>query len=178
AAEGDGLKDSTAPAEAAEYSPRLAAPLRTIGSMLGLGAFQVLGMMFMLARSKVVAMSVGPAGLGAIGVLDQFVLLTVQLCALSVPFTATKFLSSAHSGGDDSFGRLYTAYLRLLLLLSTLGTIAVLIVVGFWPSLLGFELAASGGVIVLAVLAIAPINVTALLQSALASSRRLGAAAR
>jgi O-antigen/teichoic acid export membrane protein len=145
--------------------------------MVGLGTFQALGMVFMLARSKVVAMSVGPAGLGAIGVVDQFVLFTVQLCAFSVPFTATKFLSSAHSEGGEAFGRLYTAYLRLVLLLSALGTVVVLVVIGLWPSLLARELATYGSLVVVALLAIAPINVAALVQNALASSRRLGASA-
>src|SRR5882672_2219557 len=92
-------------------NPRDLSVFRTI---VAIGAVQVITMLFTLVRSKVVAISAGPAGVGAISVVDQVVVLVAQISTFSLPYASIKMLSAAHSEGRESFARGYSAFLRLL----------------------------------------------------------------
>ena len=149
-------------------------PLRAIGV---LGLFQVGVMVANLARVKVVALEVGPVGLGLITVIEQIVLVAALACTLSLPIAAVKFLSFAHSESGRSFARSYIAFRRALTGLSLLGLAAALVVAVAAPGLFGEEVQANRGALVLALMGIPLGNLLALLIRALAAARMPRAAA-
>ncbi len=161
----------------AEPRARGTAAFPALEAIATLGAIQVLTMGFTLVRSKVVAVTLGPAGVGAIGLIDQVTIMVAQICTFSLPFAAVKFLSEAHSESRQAFADLYIAFLRLLLLISVLGTGIGIALLLKWPAVLGQELAAYSGLVILALLSIPPINVSALVTNTVAAAQRARASA-
>jgi antigen flippase len=155
-------------------APRDLTAFRTI---VAIGAVQVVTMLFMLVRSKVVALTAGPAGVGAISVVDQVVVLIAQISTFSLPFASIKMLSAAHSEGRESFARGYAAFLRLLLVISVLGAAVGITLVLVRPSLLGSELVSYRSIVIVALMAIPATNLSALVTNALAAARRVRASA-
>ncbi len=147
--------------------------LTVFRTIIAIGAVQVVTMLFMLVRSKVVAISAGPAGVGAISVVDQVVVLVAQISTFSLPYASIKMLSAAHSEGRESFARGYTAFLRLLLVISVLGAAVGITLVLVRPSLLGSELLPYRSIVIVALIAIPATNLTALITNALAAARRV-----
>jgi PST family polysaccharide transporter len=133
---------------------------------------QALAIAVLVVRSKIVAVSLGPIGVGAVSLIDQWVALVTQICAFSLPFAAVKFLSSAHSVSAEAYASLYAAFLRVVLITSGVGTVAGVFVFALWPNILGPQLAAYGGLVLLAILAIPGTNLIALTTSALAAAGR------
>lgn len=148
-----------------------------IQTVLSVGGIQVLSMAFGLVRSKIVAVTAGPLGVGAIGLIDQVVNLVAQICTFSLPYAAVKFLSATHSESREAFANLYVAFLRVLLLISLLGTGIGIILLWVWPGVLGRELLAYGGLVILGLLSIPASNLTVLLSNTMAAARRAHAAA-
>jgi O-antigen/teichoic acid export membrane protein len=136
-----------------------------------------MAMCFQLPRAKVIAVTLGPDGVGVISLIDQVVGVLAQICTFTIPLAAMKFLSAAHSEDQQSFVGLYAAFLRALLVLSLAGTACGIALLIWWPAVLGHELARYTAVSVLALLAIPTTNLTALLTSAMAASRHTHAAA-
>jgi enterobacterial common antigen flippase len=81
-----------------------------------------------LLRTKILALLLGPEGLGIAGVIDQTVALVTHLGALSFPFAALAYLSR-HQG--EAFTRLFRAFFRVLLGASLLAT-AIAIGIALW----------------------------------------------
>ena len=108
--------------------------------ILSIGTIQALAIVIQFVRSKVIALTLGPAGVGVVSTVDQTVQFVAFATALSIPLASVKFLSKAHSEGRESFKRCYTGFLQLLVLLSLLAT--GLTVGGFFlnPRLLGAEI--------------------------------------
>jgi enterobacterial common antigen flippase len=134
-------------------------------------------MCFQLARSKAVAVMLGPNGVGAISLIDQSAGLVAQICTFSLPFAAVKFLSAAHGQGQHRFASLYAALLRAVLIVSLVGTAFGIALLIWWPVMLGEELARYAGIGVLALLAIPATNLVSLLTSTMAAARRAHASA-
>ena len=146
-------------------------------AIVTIGVFQALAMGFQLVRSKVVAVALGPSGVGAISLVDHVAALAAQISTFSLPFAAVKFLSAAHSQNHGSFANLFAALARALLLVSIAGTIVTVGLLLGWPGLLGPDLSSYAGVAVLAVLAIPATNVFSLVTNAMAAARRVRASA-
>jgi O-antigen/teichoic acid export membrane protein len=169
----------------AAEAPRLSAldaerarrPLPVFRTIATVGAIQVLAMAFQLVRSKVVAVTLGPGGVGTISMVDQVAALVAQVATFSLPFAAVKFLSAAHSEGRQAFTDLYAAFLRALWWISLAGTAAGVALLAYRPTLLGHELAGYAGVAVLAMLAIPATNLIALVTNAMAAARHVHASA-
>ncbi len=106
-----------------------------------LGAIQVIAILAAMMRAKILAVLLGPSGVGVLSVVDQVFQLVSYVCAFSLPYASVKFLSRAHSQGHERFQGTYVGLLRLLLLLSMTGAILGLTVVIFAPALLGSPLA-------------------------------------
>src|SRR5260370_7888272 len=98
-----------------------------------IGALQLLGGLIYFLRTKVVALALGPAGVGVVSVIDQFVQLMLQLSAFAIPFAAIKVLSKAHSESAEAFRATYAGLLRLLLILGTIGAALGLALLPFPP---------------------------------------------
>jgi PST family polysaccharide transporter len=117
-----------------------------------IGALQVLGGLIFFVRTKVLALVLGPAGMGVVSVIDQFVQLVMQLSALAIPFAAMKILSKAHSENIEIFRATYGDLLRLLLILGTLGGSIGIGLILFLPSWLSASLAAHTTLVVIGIL--------------------------
>jgi O-antigen/teichoic acid export membrane protein len=134
-------------------------------------------MCFQLLRSKVVAVTLGPDGVGAISLIDQVAGLVAQICTFSLPFAAVKFLSAAHSEDQQSFASLYVAFVKAVVIVSLVGTAFGIALLMWWPAVLGDELARYTGIGVLALLAIPASNLVSLLTNTMAAARRMHASA-
>jgi O-antigen/teichoic acid export membrane protein len=148
-----------------------------VQTIASIGVIQVASMCFLLVRSKVVAVTLGPEGVGAISLIDQVVGLVAQVCTFSLPFAAIKFLSAAHSEGQQSFANLYATLLRALLIVSLAGTASGIALLIWWPAVLGDELVRYAGIVTLALLSIPATNLVALSTNTMAAARRVHAAA-
>lgn len=108
--------------------------------ILTIGSIQVLAIAVNLIRTKLVAVLAGPEGVGIISLIDQVVQSVSYFSALSLPFASIKFLSKAHSEGDEAFKKTYTSFLKGLLVLATVGTAIAVSILLFRPEAFGQEL--------------------------------------
>jgi antigen flippase len=99
-----------------------------------ISALQVLGGLTFFLRTKVIALVLGPAGVGLVSVIDQFVQMILQLSAFAIPFAAIKILSKAHSESAETFRATYAGLLRLLLILGSVGAALGITLISFRPS--------------------------------------------
>ena len=111
--------------------------LRTLSAV---GAIQVAIMVANLIRAKVIALLVGPEGVGVISIIDQVVQVSGQLVAFSLPFMAVKFLSRTYSETYDSFQQSYTGILNTLMFITGAGTVLLVLLTLVKPEWLGSEL--------------------------------------
>ncbi len=95
-----------------------------------------------LARTKVLAVLLGPAGVGVASVIDQVVSLVAQLGSLSIPFVGLKFLARARDGGAEETRSIYDALVMLLVLASIVAAAIGTGIASAWPSFFGEGLAA------------------------------------
>ena len=66
--------------------PAPTSSFRPLQAIVALGGIQALTMLAGLARTKVLAVLLGPAGVGIASVIDQVESLVAQLGSLSIPF--------------------------------------------------------------------------------------------
>jgi len=109
--------------------------------ILSIGAIQVLAIFIQFLRTKVVAVMIGPEGVGVVSTIDQIVQFAAFVIAFSLPLASVKFLSKAHSEGDESFKRSYSGFVKLLGLIAIGGTGLMIAIVFFRPAVLGPDVA-------------------------------------
>lgn len=119
-----------------------------------LGGIQVLAVLFNVLRSKLLAVLLGPEGIGAASVVDQATVLVLQVSAFSLPFASVRFLSRSHSQGPDAFRRTYSGLISAVVMLTSLGAALALAVVFYQPALLGAELGSYRNLLIPALLSI------------------------
>ena len=119
-----------------------------------LGGIQILAVVFNVLRSKLLAVLLGPEGIGAISIVDQTAALVLQISAVSIPFASVRFLSRAHSQGSNEFRHTYSGLLSALITITSIGVLIGLAVVFFKPSLLGAELSAYRSMLIPALLSV------------------------
>lgn len=145
---------------------------RPLQAILALGGIQALTMLAGLARTKVLAVLLGPAGVGIASVVDQVVSLVAQLGSLSIPFVGLKFLSRARDASMDETRRIYDALVFLLIAASiTAAAIAVAVAV-LRPTTFGSGLAPYRTVVLVALLGVPPFAIAPLLRNAMAALER------
>ncbi len=113
----------------------------SVGLLLGLGALQAVAMLVLFARTKVLAILLGPERAGELRVLDSLLAVFAQTAALSFPFAALSFLPRAWQHGESSFQRLLLGMGRVLLLTSGLAAVVGLGWAGIAPRVLNEDLA-------------------------------------
>lgn len=145
--------------------------------ILGIGVLQVVVVLINMVRTKLVAVILGPQGVGVIGVVDQLVQIVLYVSTLSLPFAAVRFLSRAHSDGPDAFRNSYATFLRTLLALTTVGFGLGGVVAWFRPELLGPELANYRAFLIPAMVAVPAMACQGLFSNVLAAALRTHAAA-
>ena len=135
-----------------------------------IGAFQVVAILLNIVRSKLMAIFLGPSGVGIISLIDQIVNLVVQASALSLPFLAVKFLSRAHSRGMHQFERSYANFRNLLLAVTLLGAALSLTVVIWHPYVLGEQVNAYRTYLIVGLLAVPLIAMQGFYRNVLAAA--------
>jgi antigen flippase len=148
--------------------------LRTI---LTIGVIQALAVLINVFRSKVLAVLLGPEGVGTASVIDQIVQFTGYIGAISLPFASLKFLSRAHSESSDSFIRTYGAFFGALLVLSAGATVTLVAIGLFDPASLGKGMDKLGEVVGIAALSIPAMTLMGFFTNVLAAARRTRSAA-
>jgi PST family polysaccharide transporter len=158
-------------ADSHRRSPTLLAG-SVFGTVMTLGGIQMLAILLTMARSKATAITLGPAGVGAVSLIDQLVSLLGQIVTFSLPFAAVKFLSAEHSVDSVRFSRLYAAFTWMLIILAVAGAAVGILLLRWWPSLLGHELSEFGAAAKLSFLSIPGITLIGFLTNVIASARR------
>ena len=143
-----------------------------------LGGAQALILLAGLLRWKIIALVLGPAGVGIAGIIDQSAQVVLQLGALNIPTAALRFLAIAQQeGGIEGFAWLYRTFLRMVLLATAIAAVGALAVYLLWPDTLGIGMAAYRTAVILALAAVPLAAATNLLRNVLATLHRHRAAA-
>ncbi len=152
--------------------PAPAPSFRPLQAIVALGGIQALTMLAGLARTKVLAVLLGPAGVGVASVVDQVVSLVAQLGSLSIPFVALKFLSRTRDESPDETRRVYNALVLLLLLASVTSASIAAAVAVVWPSTFGDGLAPYRSALIVALAGVPAFALVPLLRNAMAALER------
>jgi O-antigen/teichoic acid export membrane protein len=159
-----------APPEAVDSAP--SSSFRPLQAIVALGGIQALTMLAGLARTKVLAVLLGPAGVGIASVIDQVVSLVAQLGSLSIPFVGLKFLSRTRDAGIQETRRIYYALVLLLVLASLIAAAVAAGVAATQPTVFGDGLAPYRNVLLVALLGVPPFALAPLLRNAMAALER------
>jgi O-antigen/teichoic acid export membrane protein len=158
-------------------APLKPGPSRTPVVIAGIGALQALTLLVLLARGKLAAVTVGPEGVGILGVIEALVQSVAHLFSFGLPIAAVRFLSQAHSDGPSAFAAAYSRFLRRVVASGVLGLVVALGVVWLRPDVLGPALRPYRGLVLLSLLGAPFLPLRDLLANALAAARATGASA-
>jgi len=109
-------------------------------TIVAIGFLQTLSILANAARAKVIAVMLGPEGVGVVGIVDQVVLVVMNLTTLSLPLSAVTILSRSYGQGVAAFKHSYVTFLTVLSVLTLVGTASALSLVAVRSSLLGESL--------------------------------------
>jgi antigen flippase len=147
-------------------------PMRPLQAIVALGGIQALTMIAGLARTKVLAVTLGPAGVGVAGVVDQAVALVAQLGSLSIPFVALKFMSRARDDGSAELRRIFTALVMTVVAASTAATVIATSLSWLQPSLFGSGLAGYQLAVLIGLVGVPAIAIAAVFRNVMAALER------
>lgn len=145
--------------------------------ILTIGGIQALAIAIQFIRTKVVAVLLGPEGVGVISTIDQTVQFAAFASALSIPLASVKFLSRAHSESSGAFKRTYAGFIHLLMVLSVAGTVISIGLVFFWPQFLGEEVEKYQSYLLIALFSLPTLVLGGFFTNVLASAQKYRASA-
>lgn len=123
-----------------------------------------------LIRWKIIALVLGPVGVGIAGVIDQAAQVVLQLGTLNIPTAALRFLAIAReSRGLDGFAWLFRTLRRVLLLATGLAALLAFAIYFVWPDTLGAGMGAYRWAVLLALAAVPATAAINLLRNVLAT---------
>lgn len=140
--------------------------------ILTIGSIQVLAVFLQFIKSKVIAVYLGPAGVGVVGTIDQFVQFAAFVSVLGFPAASIKFLSKAHSEGEESFQKSYSGFFKSLLFLSAAGAILTISVIILKPGIIGEELQEYKLFLILGLLTLPTFTLLALFGNVFAAAQK------
>ncbi len=143
-----------------------------LGTIFAIGFLQTLSILANVARAKVIAVLVGPEGVGVVGVIDQMVLVVMNLSALSLPFSALTILSRSYGEDPATFKQTYLTFLAILSVLTLAGTAGAVGLVVARSSLLGDNLLRYHRPLILGILSVPALAVSTFGASVLAAAQR------
>lgn len=143
--------------------------------ILTIGTIQTLAVFVLFIKSKIVAVYLGPAGVGVVGTIDQFVQFASFISVFGFPAASIKFLSKAHSEGKDAFRRSYAGFFKLLFSLSSAGAILIIAIILLKPDILGAELEKYKLFLLLGLLTLPTFTLTGLFGNVFAASQKFRA---
>ena len=141
-------------------------------ALLSIGGLQLATMVVVLIRTKILALYLGPEGVGLMAVVDKLLAVLVQAVSLSLPFAALRFLPQLWNADR---GECYKAFRAMMLTLTTLAllasTMGVLLSLTV-PSIWGAQLAGYPVLLIAAFLSV-PVQVfVPFIQNSLAGTMR------
>jgi enterobacterial common antigen flippase len=137
-------------------------------TLLTIGGAQVATMLVLLARTKTLAVVLGPELVGVMAVVDKLVGLIAQTVSLSLPYGAARFLPERWSAGPAQYRDLYVRMRRVLLSTAVAATAAALLVTFLWPAAWGEALLPYQGVVAMAIVGLPVVALVPFLQNAIA----------
>lgn len=143
--------------------------------ILTIGTIQSLAVFILFIKSKIVAVYLGPAGVGVVGTIDQFVQLAAFVSVFGLPAASIKFLSKSHSDGDEEFKRSYAGFFKFLLLLSAAGAGLTIGAILLKPDILGEELEKYKSFLILGLLTLPTFTLSALFVNVFAAAQKFRA---
>ena len=147
-------------------------PLHNARALALLGAAQALALVAGLLRWKIIAVLLGPVGVGIVGLLDQIAQVALQLGSMSLPTVALRFLGIAHHDGGAMFGRLYRGFLFAVLAGGAVAATAALGIFLVRPALFGGGLEPYGLALAIALFTVPFTGAAILTRNALATLGR------
>jgi PST family polysaccharide transporter len=130
-----------------------------------IGFAQGLILFFGLVRWKVVALMLGPGGVGVASVIDQVAQIALNLGMLSLPMVAMRSLAWAQEARPGAIGGMYRAFLGAILAGTTVTAAGAAAIATVWPSVIGRQLAAYAPALLLGLVAV-PFTASATLNKA------------
>jgi PST family polysaccharide transporter len=152
--------------------PPVSKAFHPLEAIVTLGGIQALTMLAGLARTKALALMLGPDGVGIASVIDQVVSLVAQLGSLSIPFVALKFLARARDGEASETRRIYDALVMLLAIASVVSAAIGTAIAVIHPTTFGDGLAPYRAVLIVALIGVPPLAIAPLLRNAMAALDR------
>jgi O-antigen/teichoic acid export membrane protein len=120
----------------------------------------------------VIAVLLGPEGVGVVGVVDQVVLVVMQLSALSLPQSGLTFLSRSYGRDAGAFEQTYLSFFAVVSTLTVVGTTCAVAMVVARSSLLGENLLRYQPLLILGLLSVPTLAISALGANVLAAAQR------
>lgn len=142
-----------------------------------LGGAQTLSLASGFVRWKIIALFLGPAGVGIAGVIDQVAQVVLQIGSLNMPTVALRFLAIARTEPDAAFGRLYRGFIRVVLVGSTIVAGATTAIFLFRPALAGAELSPYLAALIVALFTVPLTAAANVLRSLFSTLHRYGTVA-
>ena len=164
-------EDDSSPRAALTIQPRHGRGRTPFVMLAGIGALQALTLLALLARGKLGAVTLGPDGVGILGVLEPLVQTVAHVFSFGLPIAAVKFLSQAHGDGRAAFAAAYSRFLRRVVAGGVAGMVMSVLFVWLGPNVLGPALRPYRGLLVLSLLGTPLLPLRDLLTNALASAR-------
>lgn len=148
---------------------------RSIRETVTMAASTIVGFFLSLARTKLLALAWGPAGIGAIGLIQSAMGTGTLLFGLGVDSIAAREIARARSEAGGQAERLVSAVVLGSPIVALAGASAALLTFALFDDLLGLE---SPWAVALAALGVWASLVSANLRGLLAASARIAALAR
>ena len=100
------------------------------------GGVQFFQSFIYIVKSKIVAVLLGPDGIGIIGLLNSLIQLILTICNVGITQTAVRNLSLANSSGDkQAFNKAASVFFRLIRLTAVIGMLLCLLLSPLWSYL-------------------------------------------
>ena len=165
-------------AEPSRHEPLAERRLGNAGVIALLGGAQALVLVAGMARWKIIAILLGPGGVGIAGVIDQTAQLALQIGQLNIPTVSLRFLAIAQEDqGSRGAAWLYRTLLRAVLSTTALVAAVVTGILLLRPGSLGVETTGYVAAVAFALAATPLTAATGLIRNVLATLHRHRAAA-
>jgi O-antigen/teichoic acid export membrane protein len=140
-----------------------------IRALLSIGLLQFLSMLLLLARTKIIALALGPEGVGVIATVDRVTAVIAQTLSLSLPFAALRFLPAAHRQSPNEAEVLYRRMRNVSAALIVAASFVCVGITAVAPQVWGAALVPYRGALILAFAALPVIGLVPFLTNAFAA---------
>jgi PST family polysaccharide transporter len=141
-------------------------------ALLTIGGLQLVVNLILLARTKMLAVVLGPDAVGVMGVMDKFVAVAVQAASLSLPFAAVRFLPALWVSDRVGCFRLFRSMAKTISAGALVATVITLAVTLTRPILWGVEFSTRSPLLIAALLTVPAAAIAPFLQNAFAGILR------